>query len=169
MPTLLLNGWSTTGLLSENDNQSCWQDNRSRFQGTVHPPLFMTISVRDLRYARQIEECIPERDRTAFVFENDQDQQARYCFSLMFSQGRRGSCSWRMCDKLRDSESIAFWHLPIHAASHQSQSTLGRLVYCITSDILFTNYKMQFGFVDYAINLFDAPDAIKRYLASNVR
>ena len=57
--------------------------NSGRFQGTVHPPLFMTISLRDLRFARQIEECIPERDLTAFVFENAADQQASLLISYM--------------------------------------------------------------------------------------
>ncbi len=51
------------------------RNNKSRFKSPIHEPIFMSLSVKEKRHLRAVEQAIPYRDLLAFVVEDEHDQE----------------------------------------------------------------------------------------------
>ncbi len=55
------------------------RNNKTRFKAPIHEPIFMSLSVREKRHLRAVEQAIPHRDLLAFVVEDEHDQEVWIC------------------------------------------------------------------------------------------
>lgn len=126
---------------------------RSMFKKTVHEPILMVLDVHDEAVAKYLESSINIADLTSFVAEDVTDQE-------LFTRKLRDEQKFRIniaCDP--KTKSNTEYKAPF-SIDELKPVCLGQRVVLLTL--------LQYGFQDYLINLFDAPDAIKRYLCRAV-
>eukprot|EP01135_Chromosphaera_perkinsii_P007717 Nk52_evm6s967 gene=Nk52_evmTU6s967 len=112
-----------------------WLDsNRAKFKGRVFKPLLTVVNVKEEKYAKFVEDSIARTDLQAFMVTNPEDMRV-----------------------FRD-EVINKQKLKVNLICAPSRSADS-----YKSDVDISQIR-QYGFVDYIINLLDAPDPVKAYL-----
>ncbi|CAK9827391.1 Structural maintenance of chromosomes protein 5 [Anthophora retusa] len=112
------------------------RENRNKFSGIVHEPILLNINVKDVSYAKYLENIIAFRDLIAFVCENKKDMNM-----LLYH--------------LRDEQKLQVNVVHSDPQKHVSMEPnipLERI--------------QQFGFTHYLVSLIEAPSTIMKYLVS---
>ncbi|KJE96048.1 hypothetical protein CAOG_06422 [Capsaspora owczarzaki ATCC 30864] len=114
-----------------------WLDkNRAKFSGEVAEPMMLSLTVRNPEHVDMLESCIRKSDLTSFVFERRDDMN-------LFLQEMRGQ------------------RLLVNACSPDPKPLTA---YRANMNDENSKPLKAFGFVDFLLNLFDAPDLIKKRL-----
>lgn len=112
------------------------RENQDKFSGKVHEPMLLSINVKDVNYAKYLENIIPFRDLVAFVCENKRDMNL-------------------LLQYLRDEQKLqvnAVHSDPMRNVSMQPRINLDEI--------------RRFGFKHYLASLIDAPPTILKYLVA---
>ncbi|XP_043507403.1 structural maintenance of chromosomes protein 5 isoform X1 [Frieseomelitta varia] len=112
------------------------RENRNKFSNTVHEPILLNINVKNVPYAKYLENIIPFRDLIAFVCEDKRDMNM-------------------LLHHLRDEQHLQVNVVHSDPTRHVSMDPIVPL-----------HHIKQFGFTHYLVSLIEAPSTIMKYLVS---
>nr|XP_003704386.1 PREDICTED: structural maintenance of chromosomes protein 5 [Megachile rotundata] len=112
------------------------RENRNKFSGIIHEPILLNLNVKDVKYAKYLENVIPYRDLIAFVCENKKDMNL-------------------LLRCLRDEQK-----LQVNAVHSDPMKQV-----FMQPNVPLENIK-QFGFTNYLVSLVEAPSTIMKYLVT---
>ncbi|XP_053989694.1 LOW QUALITY PROTEIN: structural maintenance of chromosomes protein 5 [Hylaeus volcanicus] len=112
------------------------RENHDKFSGIVHEPILLNINVKDVQYAKYLENIIAFRELIAFVCENKQDMNM-------------------LLHHLRDVQKLQV------NVIHSDPTRVVSMVPIVPLE----NIK-RFGFTHYLVSLIEAPTTIMKYLVN---
>lgn len=115
------------------------KENRDKFSATVHLPMLLNINVKEVSYAKYLENIIPFRDLIAFTCEDKEDMNL-------------------LLKYLRDQQK-----LKVNVVHSDPMKRIS-----MQPNIPIENIK-KFGFKHYLVDLVEGPSPIMTYLVSMYR